>query len=488
MRFPRLPSFASLLVLVLPPAQARAQETLLEWSGAAGDVALGSSLTSCGDVDGDRVRDVVAAEYGHGEVRWYSGADGRLIRFATPRGQLFVHAVGDVNRDGIEDVVAVQWGSGRLAVLSGADASELYALTGNPYLGADVLGLGDVDGDGAADFAVTRPYVDASDPNNPGHVSVHSGGDGSLLYDLAGVNPYDGFGYSVAPLGDLDGDGVVDFAVGVPTLTQGYVDLRSGATGAALGTLPFTNRSYTGFASHMVAITDRDGDGWRDLVVREIPINADRDPYRLALLSSATGSELAHIDAPVGWTAFGHSLENGGDLDGDGVEEILATIFYDRLEVYSGATNLLLYSFETGDREVHLGGFGPAGDLDGDGRGDVVRASFDSRNPVGTITLSSGNDLFLDATPRIAFARDPVSRTLRTGVPGNLSLLVLTEVNGSSTWRPLGPLVPFDATGTVDSSFDTPAGLAGYVLGFRGFAINARGRVGANGLERIEFR
>ncbi|HET6162894.1 MAG TPA: VCBS repeat-containing protein [Planctomycetota bacterium] len=483
-----LPTSVALLVLLLPPAAARAQETLLEWSGATGDFTLGSSLTGCGDVDGDRVRDVVAAEYAHGEVRWYSGADGRLIRFATVRGQLFVHAVGDVNRDGIEDVVAVQWGSGRLPVLSGADASELYALTGDPYLGADVLGLGDVDGDGAADFAVTRPYVDATDPNNPGHVSVHSGGDGSLLYDLAGVKPYDGFGYSVAPLGDRDGDGVVDFAVGVPTTTQGYVDLRSGATGAALGTLPFTNRSYTGFASHMVATTDRDGDGWRDLVVREIPIDADTDPYRLAILSSATGSELAHVDAPVGWTAFGHSLANGGDLDGDGVEDLLATIFYDRLEVYSGATNLLLYSFETGDRDVHLGGFGPAGDLDGDGRGDVVRASYDSRNPVGTITLSSGNDLFLDATPTVAFARDHVSRTLRTGVPGNLSLLVLTEVNGSSIWRPLGPLVPFDATGTVDSSFDTPAGLAGYVLGFRGFAINARGRVAASGLERIEFR
>jgi len=484
----RLPSFASLLFLVLLPPAARAQETLLEWSGAAGDIALGSSLTSCGDVDGDRVRDVVAAEYGHGEVRWYSGADGRLIRFATPRGQLFVHAVGDVNRDGIEDVVAVQWGSGRLPVLSGADASELYALTGNPYLGPDVLGLGDVDGDGAADYAVTRPYVDASDPNNPGHVSVHSGADGSLLYDLAGVNPYDGFGYSIAPLGDLDGDGVTDFAVGVPTTTQGYVDLRSGATGAALGTLPFTNRSYTGFASKMVAITDRDGDGWRDLVVREIPVNPDREPYRLAILSSATGNELAHIDAPVGWTSFGHALANGGDLDGDGVEEILTTIFYDRLEVWSGATNLLLYSFEIADRDVHVGAFGPAGDLDGDGRGDFVRSTIDTRNPVGTITLSLGNDLFLDATPTNAAAGDRVLRRLRTGVPGNLSLLVLTEVNGAPIWRPLGPLVPFDATGTVDSSFDTPAGLAGYVLGFRGFAINSRGRVGASGLERIEFR
>jgi hypothetical protein len=483
----RLASRAVLLAPLLVPS-AFAQQSLLRWQGDPGDPLFGVSTIACGDVDGDGRIDVAATEYQSGDVRWYSGADAHRIRTATVPGQVFLHDVGDLDGDAIDDVAAVQWGTARIAFLSGADGSLIYDIVDRPDVGASVERMGDVDGDGVEDFAVTRPYADAGDPNNPGHVSIRSGATGDLICDVVGEHDDDAFGLGLAVLDDLDADGVRDLAIGAPGHSPGYVDVRSGATGARIRKLTFSVPGYDLFADRMAVTSDLDGDGRRDFALRELPHDVDVDPYRIAFVSSVTGVELAHADAPLGWTAFGHALRNAGDVDGDGVEDLLASIFYDRAELFSGATFEMLYSFEFGDPDAHLASLGAAGDLDGDGRGDVLRSSYGGSSANGTVDVFSGNDLFLDATPTVVGAGDFLARTLRPGVPGNPALVVLMEVNGSPLWFPLGPIVFFDATGTVDTSVVVPPGLAGFVLGFRGFARDARGKIATSSLERVEFR
>src|SRR6185503_13071186 len=116
----------------------------------------------------------------------------------------------------------------------------LIAVLGNAagdFFGEGVAGLGDVNGDGLSDFAVGAPQPDFIN-KKPGYVTVFSGANGAPLYTVTGGVAEGGlFGRSIGRAGDLNGDGVTDFALGAPFgpngsgVTTGYVQARSGVNG-----------------------------------------------------------------------------------------------------------------------------------------------------------------------------------------------------------------------------------------------------------------
>src|SRR5207249_2152094 len=148
-----------------------------------------------------------------------------------------VAGVGDLDHDGIPDILmgdplAAQGtalsgpvlSAGRAAVFSGANCSTLYEI-GGPFfdfsrLGSAVAGLGDVDGDGTDDFAIGEPHVTpVFTSGGTGNVKIYSGATGTLirtLTDPATDGSAGGLGSSIARLPDLTGDGVPDVLVGEP--------------------------------------------------------------------------------------------------------------------------------------------------------------------------------------------------------------------------------------------------------------------------------
>ena len=93
--------------------------------------------------------------------------------------------------------------------------STLYRIEGDDpstHLGNSVAAIGDVNADGIPDFAVSGYREDT------GIVRVFDGLDGSELYTINSAYPNSGFGQSrnVVGLGDLDGDGAGEIAIGTP--------------------------------------------------------------------------------------------------------------------------------------------------------------------------------------------------------------------------------------------------------------------------------
>lgn len=263
----------------------RTGERLLRLRDISTGKAFGWGGAGLGDVDGDGVVDVVvgAANRDHPGVvdsaaDVYSGSSGVRLYSATPPTFQWAYAwaladAGDVNADGVPDLLvgSPQERRGTLRVLSGPDGQVLLKLRG-PSRHSDfsdaVGGLGDLNADGYADFAVGAPAAGSAEE---GMAFVYSGRDGATLWSYQGEAALDRFGDEVRGPGDVNGDGVPDFLISAPGNDRagpaaGSVCLYSGADGQLLYRF---NGAKAGdrFGSSLRELGDVDGDGLNEFVV-----------------------------------------------------------------------------------------------------------------------------------------------------------------------------------------------------------------------------
>ncbi len=252
--------------------------------------------------------------------------------------------------------------------------------------------LGDVDGDGVADFAVGAPTREVAGMAGAGAVEIRSGADGALIRTVTGDQPDLVLGKSLAALGDVDGDGVPDFASGVGRWGQPpRVDVRSGADGSRL--LLFAPQSNSqDFGDALAGPGDVDGDGVPDVAVGDPSFP---DPFggayggRVTLHSGATGLVLWETSGVAG-DHFGSSMAAVPDVDGDGVGDLLVGAIWaepsgvgaweGRADLVSGSTGAVLHSYAPGVANAWFGAAVCAlGDVDGDGIADhAVSGTFAS--------------------------------------------------------------------------------------------------------------
>lgn len=184
-----------------------------------------------------------------------------------------VGRAGDLNLDGIQDwfSTGVFSNNGAVRIFSGLNGAQLLELTTPQPLGSIPMaaGIGDVNSDGIVDFAVSDA---GNNPTQDGIVWVFSGIDGSILYSFSGVNPQFYMGYYLASMSDVDGDGRPDFAVSpISTGAIGgsiisVMQVRSGATGNVIYSIMPAQGQQT-YVDDFRSIPDVNNDGQRDILM-----------------------------------------------------------------------------------------------------------------------------------------------------------------------------------------------------------------------------
>jgi FG-GAP repeat protein/VCBS repeat protein len=216
-------------------------------------------------------------------------------------------------------------------------------------LGRGLSITADFDGDGLPDILAGAPAFDFNE-TLPGQVKVIGSVSGAVLLSIASDRIGDLFGSAVATSSDVDGDGVVDFLVAIPEDDRGgnnvgAVQIRSGATQKTLVDRLGAKTIGPYFGTAVVALGDVDGDGIPDFAAGYGGAPA------LDACSGATGQLIWRAQGPAR-TGFGRALAPFMDLDGDGIGDVLVGSTGDYTQgglgaayVVSGATGVVLQSY-----------------------------------------------------------------------------------------------------------------------------------------------
>jgi FG-GAP repeat protein/VCBS repeat protein len=350
---------------------------LLRIDGTESGAHLGAAVANAGDVDKDGTDDIVAGApyacpdaYGsfNGMVLVFSGKDGhRLLVLKgakqNERAAWSVAGAGDLNGDGHADIlVGSPWATpgdkleaGCVQVFSGATGEVLLSKTGTAskeWLGLSVDAK-DLDGDGVPDILAGATGFSPDGREKAGRVVAYSGRSGKELFSVAGRTANGRLGFAVRGCVDVDGDGVPDVLAGAPLANVGALEeageayVLSGKDGHQLLRIDgkvaglqvgWSLASLRGVAKEMPP-TMIAGSPWAKLA-------AGKNVGQVVIHSAKEGAVLRQLDGEQSGDWFGQSVATIGDLNNDGVEDLIVGAEY----ASGGAGRVYVISGKDGSR------------------------------------------------------------------------------------------------------------------------------------------
>jgi hypothetical protein len=401
---------------------------------------FGRAAAAINNLDGNAIggivvgawrNDLTGTDAGAAKVFNASSLD-QVIEFHGSSGDSLGQSVAssDFNGDGIGDwVIGAPLNdengasAGKVIVVSGANQSVLWEMTGQSAgdrFGWAVASAGDVNDDGADDVLVGAPWNDAQE-SNAGRVYVLNGESGAVIYKLNGRSSGDHFGCAVSGLGDLNDDGMSDFAIGAPLHDAG--DTNSGRVYVYSGIDKKVIQKIDGsdggdqFGSSLAGLTYGSGASVRTLLLIGAPLNnangsnsGQAEAFVRKHTNPACGDSLCPLFTFKGKSAgdrFGTAVAIGKVVGNSKPDFAIGAPYADLNGASSGTFSI--FDGSTGDLERRVYGEAPgdrlgyavsAADINGDAKDDLV---------VGAPTNDAGGNaagrvyLFLSTTTELAF-------------------------------------------------------------------------------------
>jgi FG-GAP repeat len=286
------------------------------------------------------------------------------------------------------------------------------------HFGFTVANAGDVNADGRADVIVCddrykqfvgRVYV---------YTGIASGLSAAPVFTATGETVNNHFGYAAGTAGDLNGDGYDDIVIGAYHWHgfRGRVYLYT-ASDAGLGGTPaliLTGDAPNDYLGRSVAgANDVNGDGYDDVVMAAQGYGnyTGRVYLYTGGPNGLSGTHLSIVSGEGSADSFGESLAAAGDVNGDGYGDIIIGAigygdFMGRAYLYAGGPTGLstgpmwIATGESADSSFGRSVAG-AGDVNGDGYSDVIIGAPDYNNSTGRVYFYAGGPGGLRADPMI---------------------------------------------------------------------------------------
>ncbi|MGH7274918.1 MAG: putative Ig domain-containing protein, partial [Nitrospiria bacterium] len=405
----------------------------LIFNGINPDDNSGSPITNQGDLDGDGLADLVISAVG-------ANPGGR-----TDAGEVYIHLSNISCLGGLVELSTAR------VTIRGKAAQDL--------MGSSVASAKDLNGDGLADLVIGVPQADPAGRGNAGSVYIFFGRTNwPAVIDLSLTNPDvtingalagDRVGSYVSNGGDVNGDGIADLIIGAPNANaQGIVE--AGAAYVFFGrkaTNPFpttlelsvdpilTAANVTlfggenqGLAGRVANGGDVNNDGLADILIGAPGVDGStiggNTGATYLILGRATWPRTLGLTRDSSMTLYGAArgdqsgvaVSNGGDVNGDGYEDILiGTSLASPGGLQFAGSSYLIFgrgsftgTMNLSQADVTINGIAMggqsgraldiSGDLNGDGFADIVIGAFNAspggKSASGQVYVVYGRALF----------------------------------------------------------------------------------------------